>query len=65
MAHLLRTMHIRTGSLKEDGIQRLKNVASGHYMAMNTDYAYIESVEAANVGSAAQWVIESNTGGTT
>ncbi|MGO4274794.1 RICIN domain-containing protein, partial [Paenibacillus sp. TAF58] len=47
------------------GIQRLKNVASGHYMAMNTDYAYIESVEAANVGSAAQWVIESNTGGTT
>ncbi|MCY9696807.1 S-layer homology domain-containing protein [Paenibacillus alginolyticus] len=46
------------------GIQRLKNVATGHYMAMNTDYAYIESVEAANVGSAAQWVIESNTGGT-
>ncbi|WP_051235918.1 S-layer homology domain-containing protein [Paenibacillus pinihumi] len=46
-----------------DGVQRLKNRATGHYVTMNSDYAFLEvkDVEAGNIAS--QWAIEKSPSG--
>ncbi|SEC80120.1 Ig-like domain-containing protein [Paenibacillus sp. GP183] len=43
------------------GAARIKNRETGHYMAMNTDYRYIESIPSASVNDLkTQWIIEAN-----
>jgi hypothetical protein len=43
------------------GSSRIKNRETGHYMAMSTDYSYIESIASTNVNDVkTQWIVEAN-----
>lgn len=41
-----------------DGKTRVKNRVTGHYLAVNGDYRYVESVAASASNPAAQWALE-------
>ncbi|MGO4543613.1 S-layer homology domain-containing protein [Paenibacillus sp. 2TAB23] len=47
----------------DGGSQRLKNRATGHYMAMTSDYAFIESKQTEAAEQASQWSVESTPSG--
>ncbi|MBJ6361368.1 S-layer homology domain-containing protein [Paenibacillus sp. GCM10012307] len=46
-----------------DGVQRLKNRASGRYITMNHDYDYLEVKDADIANAASQWAVERTPGG--